>query len=152
MSELSNLCSSAAVSNSEITKFHEENFEFGEHITFYNMFQPSLLYLFLRITQQSRLLSIPFKDKENGVKRVTQVRNDNPGTRTKFFQPKIPIFSPTTVISAVILTIKLRIYSNAVDISGDNLSMTQISHFLMLNFIHKKHEVNTENCMSLNLA
>lgn len=104
------------------------------------MFPPSLLYLFLRITQQSRLLSIPFKDKENGVKRVkelTQVRNDNPGTRTKFFQPKIPIFSPTTVISAVILTIKLRIYSNAVDISGDNLSMTQISHFLMLNFIHK---------------
>lgn len=45
-----------------------------------------------------------------------------------------------------------RFYPNAIDMLGNNLSITEISLLLMYNFIHGKHYVNSENHTQLSPA
>lgn len=39
-----------------------------------------------------------------------------------------------------------------INILGNNMSITQILHLLMCDFVHEKYQVNTENCTQLNGA
>lgn len=77
------------------------------------------------------------------------VRSLLPGA---LFLVSVSTHESRTVRSALTLALKRRICSNTIEVSGNSLSVTQISHLRACNSIREKYHVKAENRAPLNFA